>query len=673
MPRARSLRFHHFTALGAAAAATVLAPLSARALVFTDTGSTTYNTTAPGGALSNSGWQYEGDFVGYLATPIGPHNFVSAMHLNAGVGNALNLNGVSYASDSFTDFGDLRVYHTADTIPSYAPLYNTGDEIGKSIVDIGRGTPRGATVSVNGSEKGWLFGSHDGVQRWGENVISGIASQVTVGDNRVLSFTFDKNGGDQIDGNEAGLTDGDSGGGAFINVNGEWRLAGINYGVSGHYDYDNNGAPAGTPFLGSLYDTGGLWNVGDTSKTSDDRFVLDTPLDDEPYKSYLSRISQSYSGIYALLNLPPTWKTNGNGAWTTSGNWANGGVPDAVDAIADFRTIATAARTVTLNSAATVGRMDFDNLNRYTIGGSGSLFFDVSAGDAVISVASGSHTILLPITLNDPTRVDVISANSTLQLRGAIKFSDTNKLIKRGAGTLEVNNLRDGRLDINEGTVKVTGGSAGASILTNLALAGSTNAWQGRLDLISNDLIIRSSAANRSGQLAETTNQIKQGLNLAGVKWAGEGITSSLAGNGSGNFTAVGVILNDLAPIGGSGPLYTSFDGLGTGVNDILIKYTYFGDADLDGAVTTNDYFQIDNGFLGSKTGWINGDFDYDGAVTTNDYFLIDNALLGQGIALVPAAFGSASALSGVTAVPEPASLGVLAFAAAGLLRRRRR
>jgi hypothetical protein len=135
------------------------------------------------------------------------------------------------------------------------------------------------------------------------------------------------------------------------------------------------------------------------------------------------------------------------------------------------------------------------------------------------------------------------------------------------------------------------------------------------------------------------------------------------------------VVLNDLAAAGGggSGTLMSSFGGQTVGVNDILVRYTYFGDADLDGAVTTNDYFQIDNGFLGGLGGWINGDFDYDGAVTTNDYFLIDNAFLGQGAALVPAAIDGAAPLGGVTAVPEPAPLGIFAFAAAALARRRRR
>jgi hypothetical protein len=73
------------------------------------------------------------------------------------------------------------------------------------------------------------------------------------------------------------------------------------------------------------------------------------------------------------------------------------------------------------------------------------------------------------------------------------------------------------------------------------------------------------------------------------------------------------------------------------GVNDVLVRYTPFGDADLDGRITTNDYFQIDSGFLAGRSGWINGDFDYDGRISTNDYFVIDGAFLTQANAGAPA------------------------------------
>src|SRR5205085_8280573 len=126
---------------------------------------------------------------------------------------------------------------------------------------------------------------------------------------------------------------------------------------------------------------------------------------------------------------------------------------------------------------------------------------------------------------------------------------------------------------------------------------------------------------------------------------------------------AVGVIYNDLASVGQpTGTLYSTFDGQAVGLNDILIKYTYFGDADLSGFVTTNDYFNIDQGFLNphANPSWINGDFNYDGTVDTNDYFVIDNAFLNQGNTVLSPTPASGASLAGVTAVPEPASLGVL-------------
>jgi len=57
------------------------------------------------------------------------------------------------------------------------------------------------------------------------------------------------------------------------------------------------------------------------------------------------------------------------------------------------------------------------------------------------------------------------------------------------------------------------------------------------------------------------------------------------------------VILNDN---GGGAPLYNHLRpgaGQPTALDDVLVKYTYFGDANLDGAVTGADYQQIDLGF----------------------------------------------------------------------------
>jgi len=87
-------------------------------------------------------------------------------------------------------------------------------------------------------------------------------------------------------------------------------------------------------------------------------------------------------------------------------------------------------------------------------------------------------------------------------------------------------------------------------------------------------------------------------------------------------------------------------------VNDVLVRYTLFGDADLSGSLTSNDYFQIDTGFVANRTGWINGDFDYDGTITTNDYFLIDNAFLAQS----QAAAGTGASAPAVGLLPPKAT-----------------
>ena len=108
----------------------------------------------------------------------------------------------------------------------------------------------------------------------------------------------------------------------------------------------------------------------------------------------------------------------------------------------------------------------------------------------------------------------------------------------------------------------------------------------------------------------------------------------------------------------------------------VTSKYTYAGDTDLDGQVTSNDYNATDQGFLFGYTGWLNGDFNYDGQTTSDDYGMIDFNLPIQGVPFSTAGgFADPPALqtSALTAVPEPSFSLIMGIAALSVPRRRKR
>jgi hypothetical protein len=248
------------------------------------TGDATANTTAPGGSLANSGWQYEGIFGDYLGTPIAPHFFITAQHIGMN-SDKLVYRGANYTIvKSFDDPGtDLRIFQVVQTFSLFAPLYTGSDEVGKHLVAIGRGTQRGIEVRAAGSLRGWAWGQSDKVQRWGENVVAAIKERPPGGE--MLYSLFDKAGLP----NESHLSNGDSGGGVFLNDGGVWKLGGINYDVDGAFYTGPNGVGG---FLAALFDQRGFFDEDRHSVSGN------TP---KPSGFYASRISSRVDWIDSVV------------------------------------------------------------------------------------------------------------------------------------------------------------------------------------------------------------------------------------------------------------------------------------------------------------------------------------------------------------------------------------
>jgi hypothetical protein len=167
--------------------------------------------------------------------------------------------------------------------------------------------------------------------------------------------------------------------------------------------------------------------------------------------------------------------------------------------------------------------------------------------------------------------------------------------------------------------------------------------------------------------LQTITALVKQGYSNG--TWAGTGIISTAAAADSTHLTALGVIQNNQSGTA----LFTAsnpFNEMVPGTGDVLVAYTYYGDANLDGTVDGSDYSLIDNGFINNLTGWFNGDFNYDGVIDGSDYALIDNSFNQQGVQLDAAL--STSQIASTEAVPEPAAMSLLMLGIGGLSRRRR-
>jgi hypothetical protein len=156
-----------------------------------------------------------------------------------------------------------------------------------------------------------------------------------------------------------------------------------------------------------------------------------------------------------------------------------------------------------------------------------------------------------------------------------------------------------------------------------------------RLDLADNDMILDYASVSPTGSwngsaYTGVAGMIASGRGLDGA-WDGAGVVTSMTAAIAPS-TITTLAIAEAADIFGIAATQTvMFDGQTIDGTTAIVKYTYSGDANLDGVVTGDDYFAIDSAFPQARHGWSNGDFNFDGTIDGDDYFLIDSLFPAQG------------------------------------------
>jgi autotransporter-associated beta strand protein len=409
-----------------------------------------------------------------------------------------------------------------------------------------------------------------------------------------------------------------------------------------------------------------------------------------------AQISTNFSaGLSATNSYAPqtsTWAAPGAGGWEASNNWLNSSIPGLPGTAADFTSAIVTPSNVNLDAAWTVGTLYFNNTNSYTLaaGAGGSLILNNGTNSADIEDAGGTHYITAPVALQSNLLISVDKPGDGLTISGNI--SGNGGISTSGAGTVTLtgSNSYSGPTAAVSGLL-VIGTAAALPASTGLTIGSATTVATVQLALNSGQSVVTSLAVNPGSRLDIGNNSIAVNYGSPSAESAVvAAIVSALAqGYSGGTWTGTGITSSTAAASVGGKPLLAVgyADGnvdVGTPAapNQVLIKMTLAGDANLDGTVDFNDLDIVGRYYNTTGNDWSQGNFTYDpnGAVNFNDLDIIGqniNQTINGGdleLAETILPLGDAASLQVQnTAVPEPGGLVLAAAGAAGLLVRRRR
>ncbi len=319
-------------------------------------------------------------------------------------------------------------------------------------------------------------------------------------------------------------------------------------------------------------------------------------------------------------------------------------------------------------SAPTNGTTWDTTNNNWNNGSAATTYAD---GDAVTfnDTNAGHYFVTLTSTVSPASVTVNSSGNYTISGVGGVVA--TGGFTKNGTSTLTLGvGLTASSLAINQGRLNLVAGTTGNSGWTssnpvsNINVASLTIAANSVLDIANNHIII--DYGSGSDPMNTTIlGYLKSGF--AGGTWTGTtGIISTNAQTKTNGLT-YSIGWADGADKTGNVKNLTS--------GEIELKYTLVGDANLDGTVNGTDFSILAANFGLGVTNWDQGNFLYTSSVNGSDFSALA-ANFGQGdsgaaVQVSPAdiaaldSFAAANGLPApaIAAVPEPATLGLLALA----------
>jgi hypothetical protein len=343
----------------------------------------------------------------------------------------------------------------------------------------------------------------------------------------------------------------------------------------------------------------------------------------------LTNIQDSYLATYTAPAPGGFWDNSDAGAYTiavqsnqvkdSAGNFAPAASFSPVSFSSPYLTATTGPTSVSFigTSSADTMRLDADanfvyfTLNdsilyylpksavpRFTLSslaGNDSLFFQsgtltgsISPGTGTDSLAITGGALTLDTDTTAATPLDVSLANAaSLTLTSTQHFNSLSL-----SGTSHA---------------AFTAGANKVLVTKSLTFAGTSS-----LNLADNSLIL-----DYTGSSPLTTLRAYLQTGYAAGAWTGPGIDSSSAASSPNRAIAYA----EASSLG-----VTTFAGQTVDSTALLLKYTYAGDANLDGKITPDDYTLADRGLAKHLNTWIAGDFNYDGSVTSADLKLLEQS-----------------------------------------------